>query len=181
MKKSTKAAVATGAAAVLLMGGAGTLAYWTDKDDVQGGTLTSGNLDLVVDDCSTAAWTYADSEGTGAVTKIVPGDIVEKDCTGTLSGEGDHLFADIVVDDSTLPAFSLGSDPLTVEVVTTAPVAPGEHIAVTPTGVDVAFTIKVTYPYGSEQNDSQDQSVTLGTTALDSINVLATQVHDATP
>ena len=38
MNKTTKGALAGGAAAVLLMGGVGTLAYWTADEDVTGTT-----------------------------------------------------------------------------------------------------------------------------------------------
>ena len=46
MKKSTKGAVAAGAAAVLLLGGAGTLAFWNADGTAEGGTLTAGTLEL---------------------------------------------------------------------------------------------------------------------------------------
>ena len=44
MKKSTKGALAAGSAAFLLVGGAGSLAYWTDNGDVTGTTLNVPSL-----------------------------------------------------------------------------------------------------------------------------------------
>ncbi|NGZ99687.1 hypothetical protein G5V59_02890 [Nocardioides sp. W3-2-3] len=42
MKKTTKGALAAGSAAVLLMGGAGTLAYWSANTSVAGVNVTAG-------------------------------------------------------------------------------------------------------------------------------------------
>ena len=46
MKKSTKGAFAAAAAGSLLLGGAGSLAYWTDASTVDGKAITSGHLQL---------------------------------------------------------------------------------------------------------------------------------------
>ena len=73
MKRSTKGALATAAAAFLLLGGAGTLAYWTDDAVVDGGEVDSGSIGLQNVTCF-PDWTYMDSVGTEAVEEIVPGD-----------------------------------------------------------------------------------------------------------
>ena len=44
MKKSTKGAVAAAAAGVLLLGGAGSLAYWTADGAADGGSITAGGI-----------------------------------------------------------------------------------------------------------------------------------------
>src|SRR5919112_1068959 len=80
MERLTKAAVATGGAAVLLLGAEGT---------ATGTALTSGNLAVTAGTC--ADWVYTAEDGGGAVTLIVPGDTVETECTLTVTGEGDHL------------------------------------------------------------------------------------------
>ena len=46
MNKTTKGAIAAAAAGALLLGGIGSLAYWTDSDPVGGGTFTAGSLSL---------------------------------------------------------------------------------------------------------------------------------------
>lgn len=46
MNKTTKGALAAGAAGILLLGGAGSYALWSDAETVQGGTITAGNLDI---------------------------------------------------------------------------------------------------------------------------------------
>ena len=51
MKKATKGALAVTAAGALLLGGAGTLAYWNDVQGVTGGTISSGHLKLTPGTC----------------------------------------------------------------------------------------------------------------------------------
>jgi alternate signal-mediated exported protein len=175
MKNSTKAAIATGAAAVLLLGGAGTLAYWTDEGTVSAGTITAGNIHLQNLQCP-SAWTYADADQelpAGTVTKVVPGDTIEKECTATVIGEGDHLFADIDLDQDSVDAVAaaLGTDELTVTAAQTAP--SGGHVPISSTPTDVAFTITVVYPHGAENNDSQGQT----TAPLAGLKVTLVQVH----
>src|SRR4051794_282011 len=96
MNKSTKGALATSAAAVLLLGGAGTLAYWNDSATVPGGTVQSGQLELGAPVCG-AGWTL--DGGTAFTTQLlVPGDTLTKVCTVDLVATGEHLGADLVVD-----------------------------------------------------------------------------------
>ena len=76
MNKTTKGSLAAGAAAVLLLGGAGSLAYWTDAASIDGGSITSGTLTLDAGTC--AGWTYSDgAAGAGKTVELfVPGDLV---------------------------------------------------------------------------------------------------------
>ena len=98
MKKSTKGAFAAGAAGVLLLGGAGSLAYWSDAQDVDGGTLTSGDMRISAPSCG-AGWTLdAGEDGPGAAFDpatdlLVPGDVITQTCTTTFTGTGEHLRA----------------------------------------------------------------------------------------
>src|SRR5205085_10847187 len=109
MKKSTKGALATSAAAVLLLGGAGTLAFWNDSATVPGGTVQSGQLELGAPDCG-AGWTLDD--GSLFTTQLlVPGDSLTKVCTVDLLATGAHLGADLVVGTPSWAA----SNPLTSE------------------------------------------------------------------
>ena len=56
MNKTVKGAFAAGTAAFLLVGGAGSLAYWNDTANVAGSTINSGTLTLDSSSCGTAAW-----------------------------------------------------------------------------------------------------------------------------
>lgn len=169
MKKTTKGLAAAGAAAVLLLGGAGSLAYWTDDAPVTGGTLTAGSIELGAVTC--AGWKHVEDDS--AVTLIVPGDEVYNLCTTTLTLTGDHIGATVEIDAASLPTGPLADEldaSVALEDENGAPVA-----AVTETS-DVTARISVTFGYAAATNGSQ-----LGTATLDALTLDAVQTHDATP
>lgn len=94
MHKSTKGAIASAAAAVLLLGGGTSLAYWTATADVDGGAITAGELKLTAGSCD-ANWVYAAGNANAGATVAlwVPGDVVTKSCTYTVTATGDNLMA----------------------------------------------------------------------------------------
>ncbi len=96
MERLTKAAIATGGAAVLLLGGAGTMAYWTAEATATGSDMTSGTLTATAGVCTDWEFDASDGgdgtvDGTPAVELIVPGDVLATSCTVTVTGTGDHL------------------------------------------------------------------------------------------
>lgn len=104
MKKTTKGALAAAASAVLLAGGAGSLAYWTDAEDIAGGSIASGQLDIALISCD-SDWTLDEDGGLGgplAGREIVPGDTLTKACSFTITAEGDHLEGELSVGTPTL-------------------------------------------------------------------------------
>jgi len=185
MKKTTKGALAAGAAAVLLLGGAGSLAYWTSSQTAAGGSLTSGSITLSAVSCGDWAYGGADAgTPTSPVTAIVPGDEVQKTCTGTLTLVGDHIGATVTVDQAKWAASSSASlaTALQVSATQTSPTGP-----VTASG-PVAFTIDVKFPYGGPvstpdattgaDNSTQSTASSVQTATLDTINVVAVQTHN---
>lgn len=99
MNKTTKGALAASAAAVLLAGGAGTLAFWTDEATVNGGSINSGTLGIAplgTPSCD-ANWVYAEgaAKAGSTVNLFVPGDKVTKKCTFRIAATGDNLSATI--------------------------------------------------------------------------------------
>jgi alternate signal-mediated exported protein len=183
MKKSTKGALAAGAAGVLLLGGAGSLANWTATGDVEGATINSGSILLTDPDCTTFGsvrhdWQY-DSDGSafGADSLIVPGDTITKVCTMTLTLTGTHMGATLGVEG---PAMVDDSDPYETLDAELKPKAtfvvdgvksdadpittPGEHT--------IVATVAVNFPT-TGTNSSQNV-----TASLDDITVTATQTHD---
>ena len=167
MKKSTKGAIAASAAGVLLLGGAGSLAYWTQNQPVDGGTIASGSLTLSEVTCD-AAW----KEGALTVAKIVPGDTITKSCTGTLTLVGDHIGATVELDaDSVAAVETAFNNEVTITSTLTEPAAaitaPGAH--------DVTVAISVAFAT-TATNVSQDVTQT-----LDDLELTATQTHDVTP
>src|SRR5690625_7962357 len=93
MKKNTKGAIAIGAAALLLAGGAGTMAAWSDEASLGGDTVTSGQLRIT--ETAAGAWTWAGTEDEfdPETDRIVPGDAVEHTGECELAGGGAHLGA----------------------------------------------------------------------------------------
>lgn len=181
MKKSTKGAFAAGTAAVLLMGGAGTMAFWTADAEVGGVAVTAGELKIVEDDCDTAVWTFDAQEDVPGKTYvpatdlIVPGDILTKTCSFEVQATGEHLRAELAVTNPALsgelaPSLTL-VDSYTIDDVE---VADGE-ITEENDGDVVEVAIEVTF-----NGDSGNGTQTLAG-ALSAFELSLTQVHDAPP
>jgi len=170
MKRTTKGAIAASAAAVLLLGGAGTLAFWTDDATVTGTTINAGHLKLTNAQCGTD-WTF---EGVAYTTQLlVPGDELEKVCDYTIDAAGDNLVAEFSVNSPTFTASNGLTDELDVTAeyeVNGSPVTP--PVAVADDDV-VTATIHVDWPFGVEDNDS-NQNPGLSAT-LSAVTVTVTQ------
>lgn len=87
--KMIKGSVAGATGIVLLMGGFGTYALWSDSATLPGSDVTSGELTISAN--NDAAW----SDGSGAWDAdsdlMVPGDIVTRTQTFTVTGTGKNL------------------------------------------------------------------------------------------
>jgi len=175
MNKSTKGALAAVAAGVLLLGGAGTLAFWTDSETVTGGNLASGHLDIATDGTNTgcAAWkldsgesvpvTYAEGD------PLVPGDVLSRHCAFTIDAAGNHLRATIAATGGTASgaladALTVGTANLQVNGVTAT--------EFTEANDGQALTVDVTVTFNSSVTDHEDLAG-----ALSDITVTADQVH----
>ncbi|KQO38263.1 alternate-type signal peptide domain-containing protein [Aeromicrobium sp. Leaf245] len=183
MKNSTKGALAAGAAAVLLLGGAGTLAYWSDAVDLPGGTVTSGELKLLNESCD-ADWVYAvGSASVGEpVNLVVPGDVISKECEFEVVATGDNLSADLVVPGTaTFTSVAPAAPSFDATVAATYADAGGNPLPATITDANdgvITATISVTFPYGTAEDDPDPVNIndTQGVTAtLDSITVSVEQ------
>lgn len=114
MRNSIKAALAATAGAGLLLGGAGSLAYWQDADDIPTDTLTSGELDLGAPVCE--GWLLDGGAAFDPLTDtIVPGDSLTQICEFPLTVTGDHLEAEFTAE---VPSMTAGD--LTDELTYTA-------------------------------------------------------------
>lgn len=180
MKSSTKGVLAVGGAAALLLGGAGTLAYWTDDATVDAGAITAGSIELTALACE--GFVYADDT---AATLIVPGDIVTNDCDVTLVLEGDNIGATLAIDPTTLPEDNALADELEAEV-TLLDEAGTEVSVIEGAGTyTVTAQIEIEFGYGGPvtdppqegaENDSQDGSVD-----LDALELVAVQTNTELP
>lgn len=176
MKKSTKGAIAAASAGVLLLGGAGTLAYWTENVTVNGTTVTSGHLAIANSDCGSATWQLDNGGGTvTGATVIVPGDSISTTCSFDIDGTGDHF--DNVTLSVTAPTYS-GSNALTTALGTPTATYTGSVSGplTTPATVNVGETvtadITLTFPSSVTGSTAEDLSAT-----LQNITVTATQNH----
>lgn len=101
MNKATKGAIAAGAAGILLAGGAGTFALWSESGSINAGAVSTGKLDLAV---GTGEWSEATAGSISDIAdfKMVPGDTLTYTTTVTITAEGDNLSGTLGVNDSTL-------------------------------------------------------------------------------
>lgn len=164
MKKTTKGALAAGAAAALLIGGAGTLAFWSDDAEVDGGEIEAGSIDFSEVECGDD-WL----EGGAPVAVLVPGDTVTKECTGTLTLVGDHIGATVALDAASVAdAEAAFNDEI---VITAALSAPDEAIE-GPGSYPVTVAITVAFDGPGATNASQESMA-----ALDALELTAEQTH----
>lgn len=127
MKQATKGALAAATAGILLTGGAGTLAYWSDSETIGGTGIDSGTLRLDPKDLDAVAtgvqectaWTLdGNTSYTAGTTLLVPGDVLTRSCSYTVEATGAHLSATL---DLVQPTFATGSAAtLTNELTTSA-------------------------------------------------------------
>ena len=176
INRTTKGALAASAAAVLLLGGAGSLAYWNSTQAITGADVDSGHLKLVSPDCGDG-W-ILDGGAVYSAQLLVPGDTLTKVCSFTVDAAGEHLTADF---DTTAPN-TTGDAALLSELdvsasyeVNGAPVASSDVVVADNDVIEA--TVVVAWDYGVLDNDS---NVLTGLSAtLDTITVTATQSHDA--
>lgn len=101
MKKTTKGTIAIAAAAALLLGGAGSLAYWQESTTVSATSISTGQLHVAT---QTGAWAVKKSGASTSTPitnistfKMVPGDTVTYTVPFTTTAEGDNLAATATV------------------------------------------------------------------------------------
>jgi alternate signal-mediated exported protein len=173
MNKTAKGALAAAAAAVALMGGVGSLAYWNDAQTVDGTTIDSGRLALDTDATNTGCggWTLDGGDPfVAGTTLLVPGDSVSESCSFTLTATGDHMSGTVSASTPTLTGTLASALQPDVSDVTVGGVA-----ATSFTGADngktVGLVVTVTLPADSD-NTSQDL-----TAALSDVTITVSQQH----
>jgi alternate signal-mediated exported protein len=94
MRKTTKGALAIGAGVALLLGGAGTLANWSDSKNLGANTTISSGT-LTIASKTQGSWGWASGTGTfvPGTSKLVPGDSIKITDVFTVTALGDHLTA----------------------------------------------------------------------------------------
>ena len=168
MNKLIKGSIAGAAGIALLLGGAGTLAFWNDSAVLGNvGTVTAGTLDVTA---GTGAWTT--NGVAGKATLIVPGDVLVYTETLTLSATGDNLkykMSDNVA--SIVAAGGITGATVTPAIVvkngttTVTPAAGGIYTAAQGSN-NVTVTVTVNFPNTVNGLDGQGQSINFGTAAV---------------
>lgn len=175
MDKTFKGAVAAGGAAVLLLGGLGTLAFWTDDETVTGGSISSGQLSLGEPDCGTG-WSL-DGGAVWTTQLLVPGDTLTKTCTIDLVADGEHLGADLELETTSFTTSNGLTDDLAASAVftvggaTTTQVTSADDNKTTP---EISVVVSVVFDGPTAVNASQNL-----TAVLNDLTFTATQTHDA--
>jgi alternate signal-mediated exported protein len=176
MNKTTKGALAAATAGVLLLGGAGSLAYWSDSDTVDGSAFNAGslNLDPVEGDLCNV-WNLDTGEPGGqpfvpGTDKLVPGDVVTKVCTFTVDAVGTHLRAGVEAVPGTnsgalLPDLTVAATALEIDD------DPITEITEANDGDVLSVTVSVTFNAASD-NDTQTLAA-----VLDDIDIVTSQLH----
>jgi alternate signal-mediated exported protein len=179
MNRTTKGALAAGAAAGLLLGGLGSLAYWTDSETIGGGAVNSGHLALTTDATNTgcAAWQLDSAEAAPLTYTVgdplVPGDVLTRVCNYTIEADGNHLRATLGISTPTLTAGtgSYGSDLVTAVSDTKVNGSAATSFTEANDGQTLTATVTVTFDADSG-NSTQDV-----TAVLEAMTLTATQVH----
>jgi alternate signal-mediated exported protein len=174
MNKLTKGAIAGAAGIVLLMGGAGSLAYWTGSADLTNGaqTINAGSLSAAT---TSGSWTVNGKDA--STTKVVPGAIVRYDGVITVTSSGDGLKYKVNVPTQAVTSDNANANAKLAAALGTAvqsvEPASATGYTVTGSGVDriysqpagpVAFKVSLvfTWPFGtSADNDAQNGTVSL--------------------
>lgn len=177
MKKSTKGALAAATAALLLVGGAGSLAFWTESATVAGpGALTAGELTLTpTGSCAdgTPDWLFDSAETEAdkpyvAGDLLVPGDALRTTCTYTLLATGEHMEATFAVTDPTAGSGALAPALTVTSTVTVDGAAPPATF--TEGEYDVEATINVVFNAATTDLEN-------ATTTLNGLTLTVTQAH----
>lgn len=179
MNKFAKGSLAAGAGLVLLLGGAGTLAYWNSEIDLAGGEVSNGSLELTAD--TTAL-------GKAGPVALVPGDVQTFSTELTLLAEGDNIQGTVELADETIRYFDAEgvetpalADNYDVEIALAETPAEGISaeegtIVFTQAGkytLDVDVTVSL--PYGTAvDNSTQGASID-----LENVSFVATQTPAA--
>lgn len=168
MNKFAKASIATGAVVLLLLGGAGTLAYWNDQADLSGASIEAGELKLEASECT---WTAAPA-------LWVPGDSASCDTTLTLTAAGDNIRGKLGIDESSIVVDSAAAaDQFRIDIAAGTNTGTGSFDPATmeftgPGAYVIPVTVTIDFPFiaDAEQNESQNAEID-----LDGVEFTATQ------
>lgn len=181
MNKATKGAIAVAAAGVLLLGGAGSYALWSDSQTAPGGTVTAGELKLVP--VNVGSWTEISTTGSVApgpianisTFKMVPGDILEYNATYTIAASGNNLKATISADQGSIVRTGITEADTPVAVTSTVGGTAIANNEITSTDNGKPVAVKVRLEFVDRANQGRDGQ--LGSVGLTNFKVNVTQTR----
>ncbi|MFD4295333.1 alternate-type signal peptide domain-containing protein [Rhodococcus sp. NPDC058505] len=159
MNKQTKGAIAACAAALLLAGGAGTMAAWNDSATIDGGAITSGTMSLTQQ--GVAGWTVNGTAVTDIASfKAVPGDVLVYTADFAVAAEGNNLEATLVADAASITGdLAPALDPDITVTIDGAPVPGG---VLTPAQVNgKVVKAKASFAFDATGTDYQGKTADL--------------------
>ncbi|QXQ09936.1 alternate-type signal peptide domain-containing protein [Paeniglutamicibacter sp. Y32M11] len=171
MKKVTKATIAAAAAGVLLVGGAGTVALWSDSMDVDPGAVSTGHLTL---DAS-AAGTWTDETEGAAITTfrpgtdhLVPGDTIVYTQNVIIGADGKNLKGELTATGLTGGTAVLPADVSVDVAVADSAVGLSQDGEIITFGEADTYTVPVTVTvaFAPSAVGSMDELVDLGSMTL---------------
>ncbi|MFT4134895.1 alternate-type signal peptide domain-containing protein [Microbacterium sp.] len=195
MKKTTKGVIATGAAIVLLLGGAGTLAYWNDSADLgESSTITAGTLTVVAD--GTPTWTIAHTSGAAtavadiSAVRLVPGDVLTYTMPASITAQGQNLRFQVGLAGGAVAAAGGDAEDTALAgrltesavfaVAGATPVGTGgdtfEHKSNTSSAYATTITATITWPFGAAGSPAADNPAKTGAVDLSGFALTVTQV-----
>jgi alternate signal-mediated exported protein len=196
MNKLTKGVIATTAGIVLLMGGAGTFAYWNDSVGITGGNIVAGNLQVVDATPADGVWTVSkDGVGTPVVVPAIasftasPGDKFVYTKSVKITATGNDLSATLALAPGSIVATSntTANNALAAYLTKTATIsatgtgitASGANYTVTPgaagiTGQTVTVTVTINFP--KDAAAGTENNTKLGSVNLTGLSVSLNQI-----
>nr|WP_296773206.1 alternate-type signal peptide domain-containing protein [Rhodococcus sp. (in: high G+C Gram-positive bacteria)] len=180
MNKATKGAIAAGAAAVLLLGGLGSYALWSDEETVSGGDINSGelNFDPVA---GTANWTETSVTPNANLGPdpsgflIVPGDVLEYSTDYVVNWAGPNLRASITADFTNVAGDAALANALNTQVSvnggTLLPNASAVPLPLTTSPQTISVEVTITFDQATADLIAQNETVNLNdfTLTLDQV------------
>ncbi len=183
MNKIAKSTLAATAGVALLMGGAGTLAAWSDGSFAPlASRISAGALQL--SDPSSSVW----RDETGAVItldgyRIAPGDTIIHETTMQLTAHGENLRGEILLDPASIAPADPGAaadvalaDLLAASAAHTLDGHPGTRFTATPGTRTVLVTTTIVWPEGG--TPATDNAAMRGRATLADLSFTVTQTID---
>lgn len=195
MKKTTKGALASAVAVVLLLGGGSTLAYWNDTANLGGSnTITAGTLTVVAN--GTPTWTIQHTSGAAtavpniSAVRVVPGDILIYTVPANITAQGQNLRFQVGLAGGSVAAAGANaadtalagrlSNSAVFAVTGATPVGTGgntfEHKANSSSTYAATITATITWPFGAAGSPTADNPAKTGAVNLSNFALTVTQV-----